>query len=84
MDELDFNNFSWHSAVVPDGNMLHNKKIKTLTASDENLENFALFQPESKLLIHKATKALWKFADDGKTINPVFAQDILTSKDLEK
>jgi hypothetical protein len=43
MDELDFNNFSWHSAVVPDENMLYNKKIKTLKASKENLENFSLF-----------------------------------------
>lgn len=84
MKEFDFNNFSWHSALSVDENVVSNKKITKLAATQENLQSFSLFEPQSKLLIHKATKALWKFADDGKTIYPVFAQDILTSKDLEK
>ena len=84
MQDFNFNDFSWHSAIAPDSNIVNNKKIKQITASDQNLQCFSLFQPQSKLLIHKATKALWKFSDDGNYIYPVFAQDILTSKDLEK
>lgn len=84
MQNFDFNSFSWHSALMPDENMLNNKKVKNLQANEDNLQSFSLFQPQSKLLIHKSTKALWKFSDDGKSIHPVFAQDILTSKDLEK
>ena len=81
---FDFNNFSWHSALALDQSMINNKKITKLAATEQNLQSFSLFEPQSKLLIHKSTKALWKFADDGKTIYPVFAQDILTTKDLEK
>lgn len=83
MKQFNFNDFSWHSALAFDQNVVTNKKIKSLIASDQNLQCFSLFQPSSKLLIHKSTKALWRFAQDGKTIQPVFAQDILTTKDLE-
>lgn len=84
MSDFDFNSFSWHSSIMPDQNMMNNQKIEKIKASKQNLQCFSLFQPQSKLLIHKATKALWKFSEDGKTISPVFAQDILTVKDLEK
>lgn len=84
MQDFNFNDFSWHSALAPDENIVNNQKIKTLVANTENLQSFSLFQPQSKLLIHKATKALWRFSEDGETIQPVFAQDILTTKDLEK
>lgn len=84
MQDFDFNSFSWHSAIAPDQSIVNNQKIKEIIASDQNLQSFSLFQPNSQLLIHKATKALWRFSNDGKTIYPVFAQDILTTKDLEK
>ncbi len=85
MDDFDFNNYTWHSTTELDEHSLFNKKINKLKASDDNvMQSFSRFKPESKLLIHKATKALWKFSDDGEYIEPVFAEDILTSKDLEK
>lgn len=85
MDDFDFNNYTWHSTTELDGHSLFNKKIKRISTSDETaIQSFSRFKPESKLLIHKSTKALWKFSDDGEYIEPVFAEDILTSNDLEK
>ena len=41
MQDFDFNSFSWHSALMPDENMINNKKIRHLQASDENLQSFS-------------------------------------------
>lgn len=85
MSEFDFNNYTWHSTIQLDSNSLINKKINRISAYDDTVvQCFSRFKPESKLLIHKATKALWRFSEDGEYIEPVFAEDILTSKDLEK
>jgi hypothetical protein len=36
-----------------------------------------------KFLIHKSKKALWKISEDGNSIVPVFATDVLDESDME-
>lgn len=74
--------FSWHSSIGIDDSLDLNKKFVTrLAASHSNLGMFAVAGED--LLVHKTTKALWKFSEDRKTIEPVFGSDILTAEELE-
>tara|TARA_R110000824_G_scaffold24779_2_gene86821 strand:- start:4008 stop:4226 length:219 start_codon:yes stop_codon:yes gene_type:complete len=64
-----------------------------IVASDEikffhNLENTkearAMFStvPGDNFLIHKSTKALWRFSEDSQYIEPLFESDILTEEQI--
>lgn len=70
------NNFVWHSCV---GDTLNaDKKIIKKISCDSMGTGFLRASKDSNFLIHKATKALWRFSEDGKSIVPVFEEDVLT------
>jgi len=74
--------FSWHSSVGIDDALDTNKKFVTRLAA--SMSNLGLFvKAGDELLVHKTTKALWKFSEDHKSIEPVFGSDILTAEDLK-
>jgi hypothetical protein len=78
-----FEDFSWHSAFeLEDGDLKKKRIIKKVKASKGNMKKFIKASADSDFLIHKATKALWKFSDDGSSIEPVFEEDILTEEDF--
>jgi len=78
-----FENFSWHSGFDMNGDNLKKKKtVKKLKASTGALKKFIRANQDSDFLIHRATKALWKFSDDGSCIEPVFEEDVLTEDEL--
>ena len=77
-----FDDFAWHSSIGIDETLEKNRRFVTrLAASNRNLHQF--LTAGDSLLIHKTTKALWKFSDDHKSIEPVFGSDILTEDDLK-
>lgn len=77
-----FRDYHWHSAIEPTKQARRRRIIRSLVASAANLSRFMRVSKDSSLLIHKSTKALWKFADDNKTIVPAFDDDILTEDKL--
>ncbi len=74
--------FQWHSSFPIDEHLQQKKEVRSLVASVKNLKAFSKIRVGSDFLIHKASKALWKMADDGQSIEPVFEEDILTEGDL--
>ena len=78
-----FDDFSWHSGFELDGENISKKKtVKKLGANKNNLKKFVRANKDSNFLVHRATKALWRFSDDGSFIEPVFEEDILTEDEL--
>lgn len=77
-----FHDFQWHSVMEPTRQTARRRIVRSLAASEDNLARFMRVSKDSSLLIHKSTKALWKFADDNKTIVPAFDDDILTEDKL--
>lgn len=86
-------NNHWHSSIGFDSITASSQKNKEkMTNNEENRKLFiAAGNVLSKerfassndgnigdLLIHKATKALWKISDNGKMIEPAFGDDIIT------
>ena len=72
-----FENFRWHSSMELNEGISKKRIIRSLSAKQANLERFTRIANGS-FLVHKSTKALWKFADDQQTIEPVFQDDVLT------
>ena len=77
-----FTDFHWHSAVGIDNSIKKAKIIDRLPRNKEVLAKFIRERDDSNFLIHKASKALWKFSKDGNYIEPVFSDDILTEDKL--
>ena len=73
-----FKDYRWHSVMKPEQGISGKRKINSLQANPSNLSHFNKVASGEKLLIHKSTKALWKFSDDKKSIVPVFKDDVLT------
>ena len=74
--------FQWHSSIGIDDILERKKKIVShIPISKHVLANF--IKAGDNLLIHRASKALWRISDDKKSIIPVFDTDILTEDDLE-
>lgn len=71
----------WHSCIDFGNENLNNRLITKLPTSKIG-QKFIKAHKESNFLIHKSTKALWKFSEDGKHIEPVFEEDILTEENL--
>jgi hypothetical protein len=46
------------------------------------MNQFIKVASNSNFCIHKATKELWKFSEDGKYIEAVFPDDVLTEEQL--
>jgi hypothetical protein len=72
-----FDTFSWHSAIGIDAACLEEKKAKDDRIPNSIEARGRFFKAGESLLIHKATRALWKLSDDGKFIEPVYDDDIL-------
>lgn len=77
-----FDDYKWHSSLELGQGIKGKKIIKKLTASRQNSSRFIRIASNSNYCIHKATKELWKFSDDGKYIEAVFPDDVLTEEQL--
>lgn len=80
MDFLD--GFCWHSSLGVSGFNTHDGNERFVTRMANTKEARQMFvKAGDNLLIHKATKCLWKLSDDGKSIVPVFASDVLSEQE---
>ena len=77
-----FNDYKWHSSLELGSNLMGKKIVRRLRASSQNTSRFIKVASDSNFCIHKATKELWKFSEDGKYIEPVFPDDVLTEDQL--
>jgi len=77
-----FDKFVWHSSIGID-DTIAGKKFTTRLANTEKTRRMFVASGDS-LLIHRATKCLWKISDDEKSIEPVFSTDILTEDDVRE
>lgn len=77
-----FDEYNWHSSLELGTSIKGKKIVKRLTASRNHLAGFIRIAKDSDYLIHASTKELWKITDDGKYIEAVFQDDILTEDDL--
>lgn len=77
-----FNKYRWHSSLEINEEITGKKIITKLANSRNNRGKFLRVAKDSDFLIHKSTKALWKISEDGKSIVPVFDDDILTEDNL--
>jgi len=81
MSDDIFESFHWHSAIGIDAELDGRKKFVTRVPNTRKARSM-FTASGSNLLIHKATKALWKVSDDEQTIEPVFSTDVLNENDL--
>lgn len=76
----------WHSSIGMDaflGQVSDEVTGRAFVASVPNdAKHRKMFVASNELLIHRATKALWKVSADGSSIEPVFDSDVLTEDDL--
>lgn len=77
-----FKEYNWHSSLEVDNNLRGRRIVRRLTATKKNINRFLRLSSDSNFLIHKSSKELWRFSDDGDSIVPVFPDDILTEDDL--
>ena len=77
-----FDGFAWHSAIGIDETLVGNKRFVTKVPNTKKARS--MFAQAGDLLIHKTTKSLWKFSDDGTSIEPVFSSDVLTEEELRE
>lgn len=77
-----FNDYKWHSSLELGSNMQGKRIVRKLRASSQNVNRFIKLASDSNFCIHKATKELWRFSEDGKYIEPVFPDDVLTEDQL--
>lgn len=81
-DILD--DFSWHSACPIDDYIGDKHNVRRIAKGSAEMNQFISPRPDSRFLVHIATKALWKWSDDGTYIEPVCEEGVLTEKDLGK
>jgi hypothetical protein len=77
-----FDYFAWHSAIGIDETLAGDKKF--VTRMPNTREARSMFAQAGDLLVHKVTKSLWKFSDDGASIEPVFSSDVLTEDEVRE
>ena len=77
-----FNDYFWHSCLEPKKGIAGKRIIRSIKADSDEMNHFMKISKDGSFLVHKSTKALWKFSDDGKTIEPVFKDDVLTEDEL--
>ena len=77
-----FKDYRWHSIIEPQKVISQKRIIRSLPAKTATLSRFIRISKDGSFLVHKSTKALWKFSDDHKTIEPVFKDDVLTEDSL--
>jgi hypothetical protein len=72
--------FSWHSAVGIDSALDSQRLVTRLPRSRKAMMMFEA--SGNDLLIHKTTRCLWRKSEDGKHIEPVFGNDVLTDDEV--
>ena len=77
-----FGQFQWHSSVGFDTVLSPKKRIIKKIANTLDARSQFLVASDN-FLVHKATHALWKVSEDGKSIEALFDDDVLTSDQLE-
>lgn len=77
-----FDDYKWHSSLQLGEGIKGKRIVRKLTASRNNMNQFIKVASNSNFCIHKATKELWKFSEDGKYIEAVFPDDVLTEEQL--
>jgi hypothetical protein len=78
-----FENFAWHSSIGIDSAIDGNKQFVTRLPNTAKARRSFVASGDS-LLIHRTTKSLWKVSDDKKSIEPVFATDVLTEDQVKQ
>lgn len=68
---------NWHSGFPIDKNIVSKKKIARAPVNADVLGRFIKANSDCQYLIHKTTKALWRFSKDGKSIEAVFDGDVI-------
>lgn len=76
----DLSDFRWHSSFALDDAFSGKQVVTRMKVSKDVLAKFIRAKDESKFLVHKASRALWRFSEDGQYIEPVFDEDILTEE----
>ena len=73
----------WHSSIG--FKKLENRVVRKYVAGlPINSRVMSMFASAGRdVLIHKTTKCLWRMSKDGKSIEPVFANDVLTVDDVK-
>jgi hypothetical protein len=77
-------NIGWHSSLGLKS--LEDRVARRFIASlPVNTRVMAMFASAGRdVLVHKTTKCLWRMSKDGKSIEPVFANDVLTEDDVRQ
>ena len=78
-----FDDYNWHSSLEIGDGIKGKKIVRKLAASRSNLSQFIRIATNSEYLVHASTKELWAFDEDGKTIHPVFDDDVLTEDQMQ-
>ena len=88
----------WHSAIGFNESTVSNQSTKCAMENNEkNFSKFIpagrrfayktastrVAGEKGELLIHKATRALWKVSDNGRFIEPAFDDDVISIEDEE-
>lgn len=77
-----YSKFEWHSSCPIDNELgVTRRVIRKLANTSANRRAF--HTAGDNFLIHKSKRALWKVSEDGASIEPVFATDVLEEADLE-
>lgn len=77
-----FDEYRWHSSLEMNEDIKGKKILKRVANTPKNRSNFIRVAKDSDFLIHKSVKALWRFSEDGKHIQAVFDDDILTQSNF--
>lgn len=75
--------FLWHSSFDLDDFLHDKKKVVKISSRKVIASDFLTAKKDCNYLIHKSSKALWRWSKDRKYIEPVFEEDILTSGDFK-
>ena len=81
MSKHKIEDIHWYSCIDFGEEKMNQKQITKIPSSKIG-QKFIRSHKDSSFLIHKSTKALWRFSEDGKHIEPVFEEDILTEENL--
>jgi hypothetical protein len=77
-----FSKFEWHSSCPIDNELRVTRRVvRKLANTPVNRRSF--YAAGENFLIHKSKRALWKVSEDGASIEPVFATDVLEESELE-
>ena len=77
--------FCWHSSLGISGFTSDDGNERFVTRMANTKEARSMFiAAGDDLLIHKTTKCLWRMSDDGKSIVPVFASDVLSEDEARE